>query len=212
MIQILIIVIFLASVFLNIAKANSTAISLYALQSFAVSAILFLSYLEHKQGLFLLVILVTVAIKVIAAPSFFSNLIKKHQIKFSANTYLSTPLTLLVVTALTVTAYSSNVFSTITSIMSDNSRLIGLSLAIILISIFLIINRKGVISQMIGVLSLENGIVCFANFSGLEQNPSLQIGIIFDIFIWIAIATVFASMIYNKFGSLDTTDMNILKY
>ena len=79
-----------------------------------------------------------------------------------------------------------------------------------LLSIFLTINRKSALSQIIGILSLENSIVAFAIFAGLEQSPSLQIGILFDISIWLTIATAFISMIYAHFGSLDITSMKNL--
>jgi len=45
----------------------------------------------------------------------------------------------------------------------------------------------------------------------LEQSPTLQLGIIFDIAVWIVISTVFTSMIYQHFGSLDVTEMKSLK-
>jgi len=64
---------------------------------------------------------------------------------------------------------------------------------------------------MIGILSIENGIVSFAALAGLEQSPVLQIGVMFDLTIWVVIATVFASMIYDKFGALDTSSMKNLK-
>ena len=66
-------------------------------------------------------------------------------------------------------------------------------------------------SQIIGILSLENGIVAFALFSGLEQSPALQIGIMFDLLVWVIIAAVFISMIYKQFGSLDVTELKHLK-
>jgi len=75
----------------------------------------------------------------------------------------------------------------------------------------MIINRKGALSQMIGVLSLENSIVSFAFTAGLEQKPGLELGITFDIFVWIIIATVFVSMVYKKFKTLDVTEMSRLK-
>jgi hydrogenase-4 component E len=58
---------------------------------------------------------------------------------------------------------------------------------------------------------LENAIVSFATLAGLEQSPGLQIGIMFDIGVWIMIATIFVSMIYRQFGSLDVASMQHLK-
>ncbi len=208
--QILILIIFLTTVFLNSTKKNLTAVALYGVQSLTVTLILLFSFFEKRSWLLLLVILLTLAVKSIIAPFFFSHLIKKHQLRFSANTYLNLPFTLLSIATLTILAHS-NLFISLTSIMEDNKKMIAMTIAIILISFFIIINRKGVISQMIGVLSLENGILSFAIFSGLEQAPALQIGIIFNIFIWIVIATIFASMIYKQFGSLDSTQMKLLK-
>ena len=39
----------------------------------------------------------------------------------------------------------------------------------------------------------------------------LQIGILFNLLIWLAIATVFISMLFRHFGSLDTSLMKQLK-
>lgn len=209
--QILILIVFLTTVFLNSVKRNLTVIALYATQSLAVAALLLVSFFEHRSGLLLLVIFLTLAVKSIAAPLFFIKLVKKHQLIFSMKTYLNMPFTLLSIAILTVVAHS-DIFSSLTAIMAGNKNMIALSIAVMLISFFLIINRKSVISQIMGILSLENGIVCFGIFSGLEQAPGLQIGIIFNIFIWISIATMFASVLYSQFGTHDTTEMKLLKY
>jgi hydrogenase-4 component E len=124
--------------------------------------------------------------------------------------YINTPLTLIIVAALTAIAHSS-LFTPLVNIVPGNQELLSLALSAIFISLFLIVNRKGALSQIVGVLSLENSIVAFAFFAGLEQAPSLQLGIIFDISAWVVIATVFMSMIYKHFGSLDVTEMKSLK-
>jgi hydrogenase-4 membrane subunit HyfE len=51
----------------------------------------------------------------------------------------------------------------------------------------------------------------FAALAGLEQSPVLQLGIVFDITVWFVISTMFVSMIYRHFGSLDVTNMKKLK-
>ena len=207
---ILIITIFLTAVSLNIVKKNFNGVVLYVLQSLAVSAMIFDSFINEGHKMMLLVFLLTFSLKVVVAPLFFSRLIKKHRLTFSATTYLSLPITLIIITILTILTHS-NILSALSSISKDNTAYLSMALAVILISIFMVVNRKGVISQMIGILSLENGIVAFAFFAGLEQFPGLEIGIIFNLCIWVVIATAFASMIYKQFGSLDVTTMKILK-
>lgn len=209
-IQLLIVIMFLAAVFLHVVKKNSTAAFLYCMQSFAMAVILLVASIEAGSRPLLFVALATFAVKTLTAPLFFAHLIKRHQLKFSASTYLNVPLTLIVVAALTALT-RSHVFAPLTALGDGRAGMLSLAIAMMFISLFLIVNRKGAISQMIGILSLENSIVAFAVFAGLEQAPGLQMGIMFDILVWVVVATVFTSMIYKQFGSLDVTAMQRLK-
>ena len=202
-------VIFAVAVFLHLTKKNISAVRLYMAQSAAVSLLLLLSSFDKASILLVLAIIFTVAVKTIIAPYFFLGLIKRHRLKFTVSTYLNTPITLLVIAAL-VAITQMDFFRPLTFLAPGGRNLLLLPIATILISLFLIINRKGALSQMLGTLSLENSIVSFALFAGLEQNAGLQLGITFNILIWIIIATVFASMIYRQFGSLDVTAMKKL--
>jgi hydrogenase-4 component E len=201
-------VIFAVAIFLHLTKKNITAVRLYMAQSAAVSLLL-LSSFDTASILLVLAIISTVVVKTIIAPYFFLGLIKRHRLKFTVSTYLNTPITLLVIAAL-VAITRTDFFQPLVFLAPGGKNLLLLPIATILISLFLIINRKGALSQMLGTLSLENSIVSFALFAGLEQNAGLQLGITFNILIWIIIATVFASMIYRQFGSLNVTTMKNL--
>ena len=202
--------IFLSAVLLHITRRNSTAVLLYFIQSLAIVVLLFHPLVENFSPVIMLMAILTLAIKAVVAPLFFSRLIKRHKLKFSASTYLNTPLTLIAITVLTALT-NSRIFFPYYFNRAVRPKILSLAIAVILISFFLIINRKGAVSQIIGILSLENGIVAFALFSGLEQSPALQIGIMFDLLVWVIIAAVFISMIYKQFGSLDVTELKHLK-
>ncbi len=207
--QLLLEVVFLTIVFLHITKKNFGATVAYGIQSLATVAILFVSFLETRNFPLLFIAVLVLIVKVMMAPTFFINLIKKHELTFSVSTYLNTPLTLITIALLTLIAHSQK-FSVLTGILPANQLLLSLVLTCMLLSLFLIINRKGALSQIIGVLSLENSIVAFSIFAGLEQSPALQLGIIFDILVWVIVATVFISMIYKHYGSLDIASMKNL--
>lgn len=208
--QLLLAIFFLSVVFLHIAKKNSGAAALYGIQSAAIVLLLLLSFFETGDPGALLIAFLALLVKVILAPTFIFRLTKMHRLKFVVSAYLNTPLTLIIVAGLTAAAHSQ-VFGPLANIVPANRPLLALSLAALFISLFLIVNRKGALSQIIGVLSLENSIVAFAIFAGLEQSPGLQFGIMFDIFAWLVIATVFISMMYRHFGSLDVTELKHLK-
>jgi hydrogenase-4 membrane subunit HyfE len=208
--QFLLEVMFLTIIFFHLTKKNFIAAIAYSLQSLIICIIFLNSFFETGNIYILAVVFFTLIVKVILAPLFFTRLIKKHALTFSVSTYLNTPLTLIVIAVLTFIAFSYK-FVPLTRIVPANQALLSLAISSIFVSLFLIVNRRGVLSQILGVLSLENSIVAFVAFAGLEQSPVLQVGIVFNIFVWIIIATVFASMIYEHFGSHNVTSMKNLK-
>jgi len=207
--QFLVDVVFLTLVFLHLTKKNSSAAIAFGLQSFTLAIIFFNSFLETGNAYILLMVFFTFIVKVILAPLFFIRLIRKHNLSFSVNTSLSMPLTLIMIAVVMFMAHS-NTFVPLTTLVPIHQALLSLALTSIFTALFLVINRKEALSQVISILSLENSIVMFIIFAGLEQSPSLQIGILFNIFVWIMIATVFVSMIYKHFGSYDVTSMKKL--
>lgn len=208
--QFLLGIVFLSIIYLHISKKNFDAVIVYGIQSLVIVLILFNSFLETGNIFLLFVTLFILIVKVILAPIFFVKLIRKHEVVFSASTYLNMPITLILIVVLTFIAHSQK-FAPLTNIIPANQALLSFALSSMFLSLLLIINRRGSLSQVIGILSFENSIVSFAIFAGLEQSAMLQIGIIFDIFVWLIIATVFISMIYKHFGSLDVSSMKHLK-
>ncbi len=201
---------FLSIVYMHVTKKNVEVVVAYSIQSLAIMAIIFDSFLTTRNIPLLIIVLLTVIVKVIMAPIFFTNLIKKHELTFTVSSYLNMPITLICIAIITGIAHS-NKFLPLTTIVPEHQALLALALSAILLSFFLIVNRKGALSQIVGILTFENSIVAFTIFAGLEQSIALQMGIIFDIFVWLIISTVFISMIYKHFRSLDVTIMRHLR-
>jgi hydrogenase-4 component E len=208
--QFLLTIFFLTIVFLHIGKKNLGAVRTYGFQSFIIFIIMIGAFFESKSTSMLFLALLVLVVKVILAPVFIAWMIKNQKLKFLASNYVNLPLTFIIIAILTALAHSS-LFAPLVNIVPANRELLSLCLSALLISFFLLVNRKGALSQIIGVLSLENSIVAFAFFVGLEQSPAIELGIMFDIAVWVIIATIFISMIYRHFGSLDVTEMKNLK-
>ena len=200
----------LATVGLHLARKNVNEALLYALQSLAIVAMLGVSVWQHNSVGLLVVASVMLVVKVVLAPIFFVRLINRHKLKFSASTYANFPEIIFAI-ALVLLLVSSSVFKPLTTIVPGNHSYLVLSLTALFTSILLMVNRKGALSQAVGVLSIENSIVAYAIFAGLEQSAVFELGILFDVFVWIIIAIVFVSMLYRHFGSLDVTKMKHLK-
>ncbi len=202
-------IMFASIVAMHLSRKNDGAVRLYVVQSAAVLALFFAATVAHVTMIGVLVAALMLVIKMVAAPHFFHRLIRRHQLTFSASAYTSASVTLALITLMMGASYLQ-LESAFASLAPLYAPALTLAFAGMLAALFLIINRKGALSQMLGVLSLENSIIAFAALAGLEHAPMLELGVIFDTFIWIMIATVFVSMIYEKFGSLDVTALTRL--
>lgn len=194
---------FLAGVFMHLSKKNTTLVLVYVLQSFAVIGILAsIGMTHHEQGLVLAAAL-TFVVKVVLAPLIFMRSIKTNNEKIAAGSYLNTPLTLIVILTLLLLA-QSNVFVAVANLAPGFERFVHFTLAGLFISMFLTMNQRGIIHQIVGVLSMENSIVALGSLFGLEHTFALELGILFDICMWMVGASVFIALIHHHFGTLDT--------
>lgn len=202
-------IILVTVILMHIVRKNISLVALYTLQSIALLCLLlWLGTIEQAPELYISAAL-TLIIKVVIAPRLFLRLIAKHRLKNTASIYLNIPTTLLALVAMLAFAHSER-FTTLPLLSAHRADGIFLALGALLISFFLIINRKGVLSQLIGVLSLENSIVALVSVLSVQQALGLEIGITFNILIWIITASVLVSLIYRHFGTAQTTALKLL--
>lgn len=204
------VLIFLSVISMHLTKKRIPIIYFYMIQSFVISLLLVYSAFKGSSIPLIAVAVVIFVVKVIVAPMYFLHLIKRYKLQFSAGSYLNLSATLLVLAIITAMT-NSRVFQPLLTLAPANEKALLSAFAAMFISLFLIINRKGAFSQIMGVLSLENSVFAFVFAAGLGQGPWLELSLVFDIFLWIIIASVFVSMIYKKFDTLDVTVMTHLK-
>lgn len=203
-------IVFLSVVALHFIKKNIALVFVYCVQSFCIVLLIAIAgFAKGAQGL-LLAAFLTFIIKIILAPILFTRAIKDYDERIAKESYLNTPLALLVLTALFLLA-QSNIGTTLTSLSPIFESLIRLAIAGIFISLFLIINHKGILHQIVGVLGIENNIVALGLFLGIEHTLALELGITFDILLWIVGASLCISLIRQHFTSLDTSALQDLR-
>lgn len=204
------IVIFVTIVIMNLIRKNSTLISLYIFQSLALVGLLVLHAIEKASLTSFLIALIIFVIKVIIAPRLFQIFIEKNKFNLSSSSYLTVPITLILLLALMFLS-QSDVLKPLSLLVNQATGIRMMIMSSVFMSLFLIINRKGALSQIIGVLALENSIVALGFFIGSKQTFSLELGILVDVLVWIIIASIFVKFIYKHFGSSDVSKLNQLR-
>ena len=176
------------------ALAVSTAIVAYATGQ---------THLYFSAGL-------TVALKVVLIPWLLHRLIDQLQVRWDIETLLNIPTTMLAGIGLAIFAFSlatpiSQMASTITR------STLGIALASVLLSFLMMIVRRKAVPQVIGFLSMENGLFFAATSATYGMPLVVELGVALDVLVGTFIFGIFFFHISATFESLDVEQMAHLK-
>ncbi len=185
-------------------------IHLYTLQGLTlVSANLVLGYVTADTHLYISAML-TLVLKVGLIPWILYKLVQRLNVRTDVEPLLNIPATLLVGIVLVIVAF--NVASPVSQLASSVARgTLGIALACVLLSFMMMITRAKAIPQVIGFLSMENGLF-FAAAAATNGMPMIvELGIGLDVLVGILILGVFMFQIREQFDSLDIRHIEKLK-
>jgi hydrogenase-4 component E len=185
-------------------------IHLYTLQGLTlVSANLVLGFVTADVHLYISAAL-TLLLKVGLIPWILYRLVQRLNVKTDVEPLLNIPATLLVGIVLVIIAF--NVASPISQFSSSVARgTLGIALACVLLSFMMMITRAKAIPQVIGFLSMENGLF-FAAAAATNGMPMIvELGIGLDVLVGILILGVFMFQIREQFDTLDIRHLEKLK-
>lgn len=185
-------------------------IHLYTLQGVAlVSANLILGFVTADTHLYVSAAL-TLLLKVGLIPWILYRLVQRLNVKADVEPLLNIPTTLVAGIALVIVAF--NVAAPISRLAESAARgTLGIALACVLLSFMMMITRANAIPQVIGFLSMENGLF-FAAAAATNGMPMIvELGIGLDVLVGILILGVFMFQIREQFDSLDIHHLEKLK-
>lgn len=185
-------------------------IHLYTLQGVAlVSANLILGLVTADTHLYVSAAL-TLLLKVGLIPWILYRLVQRLNVKADVEPLLNIPTTLVAGIALVIVAF--NVAAPISRLAESAARgTLGIALACVLLSFMMMITRAKAIPQVIGFLSMENGLF-FAAAAATNGMPMIvELGIGLDVLVGILILGVFMFQIREQFDSLDIHHLEKLK-
>jgi hydrogenase-4 component E len=87
---------------------------------------------------------------------------------------------------------------------------IAISLAVVLIGMLIVISRRKAVAQVVGFMSMENGLFFAAVVSTYGMPMVVELGIAFDVLVAAILFGVFFFHIRTEIGSLDTDRLNHL--
>jgi hydrogenase-4 component E len=188
-------------------------IRLFALQSFFLGAVALLVVLGYGETHILIAAVLTIAIKAIAIPVVLSRVIERIHVRKEVDFSINIPASLLLCGGMVILA-DSVAHSILGAQRADApavSRVLSVSIAMMLIGLFIMTTRKKAITQIVGLLTMENGVF----LSGLSITYGMplivEVGIFFDILVAVLILGVFIFRINRTFESISIDSLRGLR-
>jgi hydrogenase-4 component E len=152
----------------------------------------------------------TLVLKVVLLPWILYRLIRKLDVKWDVEGLINVPTTMLIGIVLVVFAF--NLAVPISELASTVTRAtLGIALACVMLSFLMMITRRKAIPQVIGFLSMENGLFFAATSATYGMPMVVELGIALDVLVGVLILGVFFFQIREQFDSLDLRHLEKLK-
>ncbi len=182
----------------------------FAVQSLALGALAAsVAYFTGSVQIYVVAIL-TIGLKALLIPRILAYVMRRIKVEKEVDPLINIPSSLLVSGGLAVLAY----YVTEPLIAHGEAitrNVLALSLAVVLIGFFIIISRRKAMTQVVGLLMMENGLFMAAISVTYGMPLIVELGIFFDVLVAVLIMGVFAFRINNTFDSLDTSFLRRLR-
>jgi hydrogenase-4 membrane subunit HyfE len=185
-------------------------VNLLALQGLMLTAATVLLAWRTGETHLYLSALLTFALKVVCLPWMLHRLIRRLEVYWDTEPLINIPGTMLIGVLIVVFAFG--LAQPIAELASTATRsALGIAVAVILLSFLMMITRTKAMSQVIGFLSMENGLF-FGAMSATHGMPMVvELGIALDILVAMLVLGVFFFQIREQFDSLDLHHLESLK-
>ena len=187
-----------------------TLVSLLAFQgALLCAATLLLAYRTGQTHLYVSALL-TLALKVVFLPWLLHRLIRRLDVYWDSDPLLNTTATMLL--GLLIVIFAFGLAQPITALASTATRnAIGIAVAVVLLAFLMMITRRKAMSQVVGFLSMENGLFFGAMSATYGMPMIVELGVALDVLVAMLVLGVFFFQIREQFDSLDLHHLESLK-
>ena len=201
--------ILLTAIAMNALKRLESSVRAYTLNSWLLSSLIaIVAFMVGETHLYIASV-TTLLSKGVVIPWFLRKIVRQMKVTHDAEPYISNTLSLTISGILVAVVYTSLREGIFVTGFSKN--VLQISIAVILIGLFSMITGRKAITQVIGLLFMENGLF-LAGFSLTYGMPVIiELGILFDMLMGVIILGIFAIQIRRLFISSDLDKLTTLK-
>jgi hydrogenase-4 component E len=187
-----------------------TNIQLFALQSLLLAGIAVVVAAANDAPHVYVVALLTIIGKVAFLPWLLSRQVRRIGIIQEIDPLLNAPTSMLLCGGLTLLGYI--IARPFTALERLGNNTLGIAMTLVLTGFFLMFNRRKAITQVLALLTVENGVMLAAIALTTYGMPLVvELGIFFDVMVAVMVLAILVYRIRESFDSMDTSKLNQLK-
>ena len=185
-------------------------VNLYAVQGAVLAAAtLLLAWRTGEAHLYLSAAL-TLALKVAFLPWLLHRLIRRLEVYWDTEPLLNVSGTMLAGLLIVVFAFALAQPITLLA-RTDTRSAVGIAVSVVLLAFLMMITRRKAMSQVVGFLSMENGVFFGAMSASYGMPMVVELGVALDVLVAALVLGVFFFQIREQFDSLDLHHLESLK-
>jgi len=186
-----------------------SSINVFAWQGALVAAATALVAFVYAQHHLYFSALMTFALKALLIPTMLHRLVVRLKITREIETVVNPALVLLGAAGLVVFSYYVALpVERLSTLATRNT--IAVSMAVVLLGMLMMVARHQAVTQVVGFMSMENGLFFAAVVSTHGMPLVVELGIAFDVLVASVLFGVFFFQIRESFESLDVDRLNRL--
>jgi hydrogenase-4 component E len=201
--------ILVTAVSINTFKRIEPAVKAYTLNSWLLSALTAVAAYTTGEVHLYAAAVITLLSKGVLIPMFLRKIVRQIKATHDTDPYISNALSLSISGILVVIVYASLKEGIFVTGLSRN--VLQISIAVILIGLFIMITRRKAIIQVIGLLFMENGLFLAGFALAFGMPLIIELGVLFDMLMGVIILGIFVIQIKRSFASSDLDKLTILK-
>jgi hydrogenase-4 component E len=156
------------------------------------------------------VVVLTVVGKVLFLPWLLDRQVRRIGIVQEIKPLFNPPSSMLICGALTLLGYL--VARPFTTLERLGNNTLAIAFTLLLTGFFLMFNRRKAISQVLALLTVENGVMLAAvALTSYGMPLVVELGIFFDVMVAVMVLGILVYRIRENFDSMDTGKLNQLK-
>jgi hydrogenase-4 component E len=192
-----------------------TSIRMFAVQSFLLAAIAGTIAFFNGANHIYIAALLTLTLKAFLLPVLLERLVAKIGIRQEIEPIINVPLSVLISGCLTLVGYvvAESFYhpdaGSAVSALGHNT--LALAIGLFLVGFFMMLNRRKALTQVLGLLCMENGLFLAAISLTYGVPLVVELGIFFDVLVAVMVLGILVYRIGATFDSMDVSKLRRLR-